>query len=107
MKLKEGVSLQNAKLEIRPILIYAETLWKKYGEELVITSYMDGVHSAGSLHYYGYAVDLRSRYFDTKTITNIKTALSKALGQDYRVIIEPTHIHVEYRRILKPIFYYS
>ena len=29
----------------------------------MITETLGGEHSAGSLHYYGYAVDLRIRYF--------------------------------------------
>ena len=62
MKIKKGVSLIGLRLVMRPVLIEADRIWDDLGQELVITSCTDGTHSPGSLHYYGYAVDLRTRY---------------------------------------------
>ena len=97
MKIKEGVILHGLKLEMRTVLINAEKLWKAFGQELVVTAGLDGTHSAGSLHYYGFALDFRTRYFSDKEKRNIKMLLSQKLSIDYQVISHPTHIHVEYQ----------
>lgn len=98
MEIKTGVSLQGLSLAMRPVLIAAENIWKKHGIKngVTVTCGTDGTHSAGSLHYYGYAIDLRTRYFDDKTIERVLTDLTNALSHEYDVVLEQTHIHVEY-----------
>ena len=100
MIIKEGVNIQGLKLEMRPVLMYANRIWKKHGKELAITSGMDGTHHASSLHYYGYAVDLRTRYFSDKEKQTIASELKHMLGDGYDVITEKDHIHAEYQAIL-------
>lgn len=96
MQLKKNVKLENAVIEIRPVLQHAERVWKKHGQELVITSYRDGIHSASSLHYYGLAIDLRTRYFRSKQqVTLVARELQSALGRHFLVIVEHDHIHVQ------------
>jgi hypothetical protein len=96
MKIKKGAILPGIKIEMRKALKEADKLWKSYAKELVITCGVDGEHSAGSLHYYGYALDFRIRYFPQNIHTEIVYKLKKALGADYDVILHKTHIHVEY-----------
>jgi len=96
MKIKEGVHIPGLKIQMRKTLSIADKIWHNLGQELVITSALDGTHSAGSLHYYGFAVDLRTRYFTPQQKEQARQALSKALGKAYDVIAHPSHIHVEY-----------
>lgn len=96
MKLKTGVTIAGLKIEMRRVLIKAEAIWKENGDELVITAGLDGLHSAGSLHYYGYALDLRIRNFNKSIVPGVATKLKNMLGSDYDVILHKTHIHVEY-----------
>lgn len=96
MKIKEGANISGISLKLRPALIAADKLWKEHGEELVVTSGLDGTHSAGSLHYYGLAVDFRTRYWDTEEQRIVGQELREVLGEDYDVIVHSTHIHVEY-----------
>lgn len=96
MKIKNGVVLAGLKIEMRPVLIKADKIWKNAGQELVITAGLEGEHSAGSLHYYGDAVDLRTRYFGGDTKREVAASLKKELGSEYDVIVHKTHIHVEY-----------
>ncbi len=96
MKIKKGVNIQGLDIRMRPVLIVANRLWDSYGEELAITCGLDGEHSAGSLHYYGLAVDLRTRYFDDDTKKKIAKELARVLGYNYDVISHKTHIHAEY-----------
>ena len=98
MKIKKGAVLTGLKLEMRRVLISADVLWRENGKELVITEGTGGVHSAGSLHPYGYALDLRSRYFKGPrvAIAVIAGELRRRLGARYNVVVHKSHIHVEY-----------
>jgi len=99
MKIKDGAILAGLQLGMRQALIIAEELYKKYGQELVITCGLDGAHSAGSLHYYGYALDFRTYYFTSGEITEIVSNLFgrlRAVSRYYDVVKHQTHIHVEF-----------
>lgn len=97
MKLKDSsVNIWGLEREMQPVLKNADRIWTDNGKELVITSARDGIHSAGSLHYYGYAVDLRTHYFSENAKRQIAKDLGDHLGSDYDVILHSTHIHVEY-----------
>lgn len=97
MQIKDdSVNIWGLQVEMQPVLKAAETIWTQFGHEVVITSARDGMHSAGSLHYYGYAVDLRTRYFTDMIKTTVATNLREVLGNKYDVIIHGSHIHVEY-----------
>lgn len=93
---KEGVILAGLNIKMRKVLIEAEHIWKKYGQELVVTSGLDGTHSAGSLHYYGRALDFRTRYFTNEICNQVANELKANLPNDYDVVLHSTHIHVEY-----------
>ena len=101
MKLAYDSDLRDLKLEMRPVLIAADKVWKKHGRELVITCTGGGVHSPGSLHYYGYAIDLRTNYFGTEQVKEVARDLISELPDGFQVIVERTHIHVEYDAILR------
>ena len=96
MIVKEGVQLHGLKIEMRTALMTAARIWKQFGQELVVTSALDGTHAACSLHYYGYALDFRSRYFTEEEKTEVINLLRKKLPKEFEVISHPTHIHVEY-----------
>ena len=99
MKIKEGVSLVGLNIKMRPALIEADRIWKDHGQELVVTCGPGGTHSAGSLHYYGHAVDFRTRYFNSSETRQVTARLrEKLLMYDmlFQVILHSTHIHVEY-----------
>lgn len=96
MIVKEGVQLHGLKIEMRTALMTAARIWKQFGQELVVTSALDGTHAACSLHYYGYALDFRSRYFTEEEKAEVINLLRKKLSKEFEVIPHPTHIHVEY-----------
>jgi len=98
MQIKDSATIAGLHIKMRPALIAAEKVWKRLGrnEGVTITSGLDGTHSAGSLHYYGYAVDLRTFYFDAEECNRAVAQLKVELGAGYDVVLENTHIHVEY-----------
>ena len=101
MVLKDGVILAGLDIRMRWALLELDRLYKKYGrkEGVTITSGLDGEHSAGSMHYYGLAVDSRVFYFDDWTRKRLVEDLTVELCDSYDVILEKDHIHVEWRLI--------
>lgn len=66
-----------------------ERLYSSEGKDLYITSIMEGTHSPGSLHHAGFAFDIRSEGVSIDRIRSL-------LGDDYDVVVEKTHLHIEY-----------
>lgn len=99
MVLKDGVVLAGLSLHMRTVLIEAERIWKELGrsEGVTVTSALDGTHSAGSFHYYGRALDFRTRYFSQAQKDKAYGALCSVLDwTKFDVVMHDTHIHVEY-----------
>ena len=79
-------------------LVIAEGVYKTYGVELVITSGSEGKHGVASLHYVGLAVDIRRRDFTTVAVVEeVALKLRRNLGKEFDVVVERTHIHIEYQ----------
>lgn len=98
ISLKPGVRIGNPDLAMAIAVMTAYSIYHRYGVPLVLTSIMDGRHSVGSLHYVGHAVDFRIRNF--KRPEQVKAAhkeLREALGEDFDVVLESDHIHLEYQ----------
>jgi len=100
MKFKEGVktgvSLQPEIISKFPMI---ERLCTEYGIEFVVTSAVEGRHKQNSKHYVGMAIDMRSRTFrdgsmgdDCRTFVE---HLQGLLGDDYFVLQEKHHIHIQ------------
>lgn len=81
---------------MRKALKSANRIWESFNEELVVTSALDGSHSAGSLHYYGYALDFRTRYFSEYEAARVFEHLCNDIGDMYTVVHHTTHIHVQW-----------
>ena len=97
MKLKDGVLWQ----DMHPSMWYARWVAelccrKKAGRDCIITSARDGKHSTNSLHYVGKALDMRTRDLTDAQIQALAGELREWLGPDFDVVVERTHIHVEY-----------
>ncbi|RJP44511.1 hypothetical protein C4587_01870 [Candidatus Parcubacteria bacterium] len=105
MKIKEGVRLAG----IRPEMLLALFIWaeicREYGIEAEITGGMEGVHSPGSLHYVFLANDVSRKEPDrigktqemvSKLRFNLNASTVPGKG-DYDVVLEGTHIHIEFQ----------
>lgn len=81
---------------MRPVLIESERIWLTLGQGdgVTITCACGGVHSAGSFHYYGGALDLRTRDFSETQKNTAYQDLKRALP-GYDIILHKTHIHAE------------
>jgi hypothetical protein len=95
MKLKDGVSLQDVSWRMFYAACVAEGIYKKYGAECVITSANDGKHGDKTLHHKGLALDLRTWTLGGREM-QVATDLQKALGNEYDVVLEKDHVHIEW-----------
>lgn len=96
MKIAKGVKLSGLKIEMKIVLVTVEAVCLKYGRQSFITHTDDGVHSPGSLHPYGYAIDYRTRFFSKKTKQKIFEEIKRRLPKGFDVILHKTHLHIEW-----------
>ena len=105
MKLKsEAVNLIDLHPKLAMVLPFIDQWSETYlGYEAIITSGCDGNHSQFSNHYKGCAVDLRTwttaksgRQIILPKKKELGVILSNILGNHFRVIVESTHIHVDF-----------
>lgn len=66
------------------------------GEDATVTYTTNGRHKSSSLHYQGHAVDLRTRDMTPDQRRDALNRLREVLGEDFDVVDEGDHIHVEY-----------
>jgi len=96
LTIKEGVGI----LGLRPELLLAgmvvHSVYLHYGYDCVITEITGGKHMAHSLHYKGLAIDIRTRNIKENHLGDIVQTLKAALGESYDVVLESTHLHVEF-----------
>jgi hypothetical protein len=98
MRLKDNtVSLANLSPQIVLALIIAESVYQQWRAEIVITSANDAKHSETSLHYAGNAVDIRIATLLPNEREPIRDQIKAALNNDFDVILESDHIHIEYQ----------
>lgn len=97
MKFKKTVLLTGIRAELLAALNVADGVWADFGEKLIVTCVGDGQHSTTSLHYAGSAADLRTRYFPPAVRQQVRDALKDSLPDDYDVVLEATHIHLEFQ----------
>jgi len=71
-------------------------VWASRGLTVTVTSGLDGSHRANSLHYVGLAEDYRTRDVPAGQLPGMVTEIRALLGRQYDVVIEPTHLHVEF-----------
>jgi hypothetical protein len=97
IKIKEGVSILSLDNKLVLALIVADQVYHAYGcNECVLTSACDGKHGEHSLHYKGLAIDLRTRNVDPEMLMKIVNTLIINLGEEFDVILENDHIHIEF-----------
>jgi hypothetical protein len=94
MKLKPGVYLAGLKPRLILDIVRIDKLsLVLFGHDCTITSTTLGKHMYKSKHYTGDAFDIR---LETKNNALFYCSIKKMLGRNYDVILETTHIHVEY-----------
>lgn len=94
--IKPGVDLRGISPQMVLAFTIAQHVYGKYGYDCVITSCSDGVHGPNSLHYKGQALDLRTKNVSRVDLSKIYQELVLFLGDQFDVVLEGDHIHVEF-----------
>jgi hypothetical protein len=95
--LDSSVHLAGVHPELLFAIMVVDMLYRTYGEDLIITSVVDGKHSSKSLHYVGFAFDARTSYFTPAILDNVVKEIRASLGFDFDVVVEKDHLHVEFQ----------
>jgi hypothetical protein len=90
--------MHGLQVDMRPVIVEAADVWADHGQTLVITSTVDSVHSPGSYHYYGYAIDFRTRYFSRRERVQVYKDLRESLPKKYVILLEKDHMHIHVRK---------
>lgn len=78
-------------------IVMADQVYMEHGVmEMWLTSVDDKVHSRGSKHYTGYAIDIRVHNIIPSKRQIIPKVLKARLSPGFDVLDEGDHIHVEY-----------
>jgi hypothetical protein len=98
MRLKAGLSgarISGLRPEAVVALMVAASVYADHQQPFMCTAGLDSKHMAGSLHYVGLAVDIGLPAADQKTV--LLRDLRDALADDFDVVEEGNHIHIEFQ----------
>lgn len=102
IRLKDSVNLNTIKPELIIGIMVLYSVMHEFNIEMVITSAADSKHSENSLHYQGYAVDIRSKHIPSRSRKFEILAIAKNLmDKQFDIILESEgedneHYHLEY-----------
>lgn len=98
LRIKSGVGAARI-WGLQPCMVIAAIICRdvmdKHGFDATITAGIDGKHMAGSKHYVGLALDLRTNVLLPSQVETVRVELKDALGDDYDVVVEGDHLHLE------------
>lgn len=87
--------LLGIKPEAVAALIVVNSVYQANGQRFRYTCGPEGGHMAGSLHYVGFAFDCGLPV--AAKIQDVVAGLKDDLGEDFDVVLESDHIHVEFQ----------
>jgi len=97
LRIKRGVKIKGVQPELMLAAQIVDGIYASYNNaECVITAARDGTHMTKSFHYVGYALDFRTRHIPIGWREKLKDQIARALGDEFDVVLEKTHIHVEF-----------
>lgn len=95
--IKDGVIITGPlSINLLDALLTCQRIYILHGYPFVVTALSDGKHMDKSLHYRGYAADLRSRDIPPGDVPTLILEISKQVGPAFDIVQESDHIHIEY-----------
>ena len=102
LHIKDGVGLAGLQHEALWAIDRVNEVFDMHSVDCWVTSARGDQHSNHSHHYKGLAVDFRNRHLNPRQSVEIVAQMEHVLGPEYQVIVESSHIHVEYDPKHKP-----
>lgn len=97
LRIKNGVDLSMIDPRMWSCVGIVKKIYEKYGYDTVITSGREGKHSCRSRHYYGAALDFRTRHINDGAVKKyIARDIYSELKNTCSVMLEDTHLHVAF-----------
>lgn len=97
LQLKPGVDIGGVAPEMVFGGMIVASVYEAFGyRPCRVTSGRDGEHKKGSLHYVGRALDFGFWNVPQSERANFAAAIRAALGEDFDVVMEENHYHVEF-----------
>jgi hypothetical protein len=101
LSLKPNVRIFGLRPELIVALLVVQLAFSELGYDCIITTALDGVHSVGSEHYNGLALDFRTKHVPGSVIYGLRQRIADSLGADFDVLYEGAgsdnaHLHVEF-----------
>jgi hypothetical protein len=97
MRILAGTRIFGMRTECLIALVIIDGIYRDAGYKLVVTCGMNGTHSRGSLHYAGAAFDIRTGNIPQEKRQGVADEIRKNLGDDFDVVLETTHCHIEWQ----------
>ena len=97
MQIKPDVRVHGISTEILLAAMVVESVLKTYPYSCMITSGIEGQHSNGSRHYIGNALDFRTNHIPQNLLSQVVSQIKAGLTQDYDVVLENDHLHIEFQ----------
>jgi len=72
------------------------SVYHAYDYSCIQTSGLEGQHGWSSEHFKGDAWDFRIRHVAEEDLQQIYKTIDIGLGPDFDVVLEKTHLHIEY-----------
>lgn len=102
MRFEPDFRLHVLHLELALVLHHA-SLWSLLTRiDVVVNHGADGTHKPGSLHGWNLALDLDTEGDRVSNTEHLAGYLARMLGPGYDVVLEPTHVHVEWDAHRRP-----
>jgi hypothetical protein len=95
--IKQGVRITGIRPELLIAVMAAERVYNEAGHDLTLTACIDGRHMAGSLHYSGQAVDVRTNDVPIAEVPKLVARIKACVGGEFDVLFESNHIHIEFQ----------
>lgn len=101
MTLKYGTDVKGLKVESLIAIFIASQVYQSHNYKLTVTACLDGAHQENSLHYSGYAIDLRTKNISDSDKPVVIAEIKASLNEQYDVIFEGfgtdnEHLHIEF-----------
>ena len=97
IRFKSGVRLTDLSPQMVFAAMVVDSVYTKHGiMDCVVTSGNDSKHMATSWHYRGRALDFRTRNVPPLHRNSVAQEIGVSLGENYDVVLEATHLHVEF-----------
>ncbi len=96
LQFKAGVHLLGLRPEMVAAMNVVASIYQERNLDCVVTSAVDGQHGRNSCHFKGCGLDFRTRNVHPSARNGLTEAIKSALGNEFDVVLEKDHLHVEW-----------